>query len=190
MFHSSQASSASSLNSFVEGDGCARSVLVILLLTTVGCMSYTWGYYEVRGAADRILHIVVSLNTRQQVQNAIACINLCLAQGITNVNSMIVLDELHRNAEMNQVASVEMERDLSGVMGPSTGSLLKGTNTSIWSNSMRAKLAASKNATGSGKARGNGTRLSGVEPKSSRDNHKRARHQVQQAERQAATTER
>lgn len=103
---------------------------------------------------------------------------------------MIVLDELRRNAEMNHVTSVEMERDISNVMTPSTGSLLKGTNTSIWSNSMRAKLAASKNATGQGKARGNGTRLSGGEPKLSRENHKRARHQVQQAEREAAATER
>ncbi len=35
------------LNSFVESDGCARTTIVLLLLTTIGCMSYTWGYYEV-----------------------------------------------------------------------------------------------------------------------------------------------
>eukprot|EP00798_Chlamydomonas_sp_ICE-L_P010487 gene10487-8453_t len=37
---------ASCFSSFVEGDGIARSILVILFLTTIGCFSYTWGYYE------------------------------------------------------------------------------------------------------------------------------------------------
>lgn len=37
---------ASGINNFVEQDGCARTVIVLLLLTTVGCVSYTWGYYE------------------------------------------------------------------------------------------------------------------------------------------------
>ncbi|GLC44072.1 hypothetical protein PLESTB_000932400 [Pleodorina starrii] len=34
------------LSNFIEQDGCARTVIVLLLLTTVGCISYTWGYYE------------------------------------------------------------------------------------------------------------------------------------------------
>ncbi|KXZ47382.1 hypothetical protein GPECTOR_35g820 [Gonium pectorale] len=38
--------SQSCLSNFVEQDGCARTVIVLLLLTTVGCISYTWGYYE------------------------------------------------------------------------------------------------------------------------------------------------
>ena len=36
------------MDRFVENDGIARSVLNILLLTTIGCLAYTWGYYEVR----------------------------------------------------------------------------------------------------------------------------------------------
>jgi hypothetical protein len=36
------------MNQWVEQDGLARSVLVILFMTTVGCFAYTWGYYEVR----------------------------------------------------------------------------------------------------------------------------------------------
>ncbi|PNH10888.1 hypothetical protein TSOC_002388 [Tetrabaena socialis] len=39
-------SQSGALSSFVEQDGCARTVIVLLLLTTVGCVSYTWGYYE------------------------------------------------------------------------------------------------------------------------------------------------
>ena len=35
-------------HTFVEHDGFARTVILLLLLTTVGCMSYTWGYWEVR----------------------------------------------------------------------------------------------------------------------------------------------
>lgn len=31
---------------FLETDGIARSVLLILFMTTIGCFSYTWGYYE------------------------------------------------------------------------------------------------------------------------------------------------
>jgi hypothetical protein len=35
------------LADWVEQDGLARSVLAILLITTLGCFTYTWGYYEV-----------------------------------------------------------------------------------------------------------------------------------------------
>jgi hypothetical protein len=35
------------LASWVERDGLARSVLVVLAMTTIACFSYTWGYYEV-----------------------------------------------------------------------------------------------------------------------------------------------
>ncbi len=35
------------LTQFVESDGLARTVLVVLACTTLGCLSYTWGYYEV-----------------------------------------------------------------------------------------------------------------------------------------------
>lgn len=38
------------LTEWVEQDGLARSVLAILLITTLGCFTYTWGYYEVRSA--------------------------------------------------------------------------------------------------------------------------------------------
>lgn len=31
---------------FVEHDGCARLTIIILFVTCVGCLSYTWGYYE------------------------------------------------------------------------------------------------------------------------------------------------
>jgi hypothetical protein len=34
-------------HNFVEHEGLARTVIVILVMTTVGCLTYTWGYYEV-----------------------------------------------------------------------------------------------------------------------------------------------
>lgn len=33
---------------WAETEGMARLTLMLLLLTTVGCLSYTWGYAEVR----------------------------------------------------------------------------------------------------------------------------------------------
>lgn len=36
------------LGQFVETDGLARTALAILLVTTLGCFAYTWGYREVR----------------------------------------------------------------------------------------------------------------------------------------------
>lgn len=38
----------SMLGQFVETDGLARTVIAILLVTTLGCFAYTWGYHEVR----------------------------------------------------------------------------------------------------------------------------------------------
>lgn len=38
------------LTNFVEQEGLARTVLAVLLMTTIGCFSYTWGYYEARPA--------------------------------------------------------------------------------------------------------------------------------------------
>jgi hypothetical protein len=35
------------VHGFLEHEGLARSVVAILLMTTVGCLTYTWGYYEV-----------------------------------------------------------------------------------------------------------------------------------------------
>jgi len=35
------------LTSFVERDGMARTVLIMLGMTTIACLSYTWGYSEV-----------------------------------------------------------------------------------------------------------------------------------------------
>ena len=35
------------LAAWVERDGLARSVLVVLTMTTIACFAYTWGYYEV-----------------------------------------------------------------------------------------------------------------------------------------------
>jgi hypothetical protein len=37
---------------FIEHDGVARLVIVMLLISTVGCLTYTWGYYEVGKADD------------------------------------------------------------------------------------------------------------------------------------------
>lgn len=98
-------------------------------------------------------------------------------QGITNVNSMMVIEELHRNAELSRLTSVGVLGDDMNVMNAPAGSLLKGTNTSIWSERMRAKLAASKNnATAASKPRGAG------EQKLHRDNYKRGRQQIKQDE--------
>ncbi len=36
-----------SFSNFVEQEGIARMVILILFFTTIGCFSYTWGYYEV-----------------------------------------------------------------------------------------------------------------------------------------------
>lgn len=37
---------SSILANFVEHDGCARMTIVVLFVTAVGCLAYTWGYYE------------------------------------------------------------------------------------------------------------------------------------------------
>lgn len=31
---------------FVEGEGLARTTIFALFVTTIGCLAYTWGYYE------------------------------------------------------------------------------------------------------------------------------------------------
>lgn len=38
--------SSQMLVNFIERDGLARMVLLVLLITTISCFSYTWGYYE------------------------------------------------------------------------------------------------------------------------------------------------
>jgi len=40
------------LTSFVERDGMARTVLLMLGMTTIACLSYTWGYSEVGSALN------------------------------------------------------------------------------------------------------------------------------------------
>jgi hypothetical protein len=56
------------LASWVERDGLARSVLVVLAMTTIACFSYTWGYYEVsvvgQEFAGRVLRAGVYLQTQ------------------------------------------------------------------------------------------------------------------------------
>ncbi|GAX75086.1 hypothetical protein CEUSTIGMA_g2530.t1 [Chlamydomonas eustigma] len=44
------------LNHFVETDGLARTVLIILFLTSIGCFTYSWGYYE--GINDKKMQAV------------------------------------------------------------------------------------------------------------------------------------
>lgn len=39
------------LATWVERDGLARSVLLVLSITTIACFAYTWGYYEVTKSA-------------------------------------------------------------------------------------------------------------------------------------------
>jgi hypothetical protein len=36
------------LAAYVEQEGLARLTLAILAVTCIGCLSYTWGYAEVR----------------------------------------------------------------------------------------------------------------------------------------------
>ncbi|GIL70260.1 hypothetical protein Vretifemale_1092 [Volvox reticuliferus] len=59
------------VSNFVEQDGCARTVIVLLLLTTVGCVSYTWGYYE--GIANAQSNLMLDkLHEMQLLQMSVA----------------------------------------------------------------------------------------------------------------------
>ena len=40
-----------SVLTYVEQEGLAKRTILILAVTCVGCLSYTWGYAEVRATA-------------------------------------------------------------------------------------------------------------------------------------------
>lgn len=37
------------MNNYLEREGIARLTISILVITTAGCLAYTWGYAEVGG---------------------------------------------------------------------------------------------------------------------------------------------
>ncbi|GIL47510.1 hypothetical protein Vafri_4317 [Volvox africanus] len=66
------------VSNFVEQDGCARTVIVLLLLTTVGCVSYTWGYYE--GIANAQSNLMLDKLHEMQLLQMSAAHNVTGAQ--------------------------------------------------------------------------------------------------------------
>ena len=82
------------MDRFVENDGIARSVLNILLLTTIGCLAYTWGYYEVRSIDMLMLSLLFQ-----------CCCVLKYWQGLHNNKIQLLLSHEHESAKYNESAA-------------------------------------------------------------------------------------
>jgi hypothetical protein len=65
------------LVNWVERDGLARTVLALLVMTTISCFAYTWGYYEV---CLPLLQTCMQILPNQG-HNPTACVQVNLHQG-------------------------------------------------------------------------------------------------------------
>ena len=85
---------------WVEKDGLARSVLLVLAMTTIGCCAYTWGYYEVRVAALCSCGLAreLQLFERNPLPALLTLAVLDRAQGINNARTLIMMEKLHSEA--------------------------------------------------------------------------------------------
>lgn len=54
----------SAINGCLEREGLARLTISILIITTAGCLAYTWGYAEVNVSVLHSLHCCLLLMPR------------------------------------------------------------------------------------------------------------------------------
>lgn len=76
------------MHSFVEHDGFARTLLMLLTLTTIGCFSYTWGYYEVRAEEKKAPYNKADSTDNEQGPAS-------FLQGINNGKVNVLLDKMN-----------------------------------------------------------------------------------------------
>ena len=99
---------------FVERDGCARTVLVLLLITSVGCMTYTWGYYEVHitSVSGLILRPrVLTCLSFQGYHNGTYSSNLMLIPGNSTTFNSSMHHFGHASATQDSEALLQAEPD-------------------------------------------------------------------------------